>query len=563
LPVGFPPLPRYPDGIDDDYTLFLVYNTAEAQLVSNNPAWSEEIEIVPQPADKTELWADNGFANINGELFYYDAVEKDINDRVFKLKRCARNLGGEHTQWNPAGTWVRGFVIAEHHNQIVDTICRIEKFVGINFSALTPTLDYRIRNLRLIPIIFDDFGCPDVNFTFNIISEDPASGTDARFDIQINGDFTSFVLTFGDGTQTSSETSGTHHYAPNSTIDPVVTFTTPNCQIVQTPIIREISEQPQVPEEPRFDIPALPPFEAPPVIIFPFDLPLPDIQLPPLITPCVNTGIPSVVFFQPPNPIPSQVTVTGIPPSIAFVNVPSFPSTINIVPSEFPAIKLDTTGAKIPIDASTLSGAKIGIDTSALSGAMIGVDWSGAPTLSVQIVCPGETSCPTTSAISCSTAGYQYMPLVGGDPFAPPRTEELDVQYDVVGFPSEIRLLPPDNLRLTHDLPESIRLEVPVIPDINVIAPNIPSIIRVEGIKIPEKIELDAASLPKSIPVTGIPETIRIEHNIPDTITITLAEETKKIFEEGLPPVKLRFDTQALADDLENLQCVAIVPCKR
>ncbi|MFW1442926.1 hypothetical protein ACEV7Z_23325, partial [Vibrio parahaemolyticus] len=76
-----------------------------------------------------EIWADNGFATISGEMFYYDAVEKDADGYVKTLKRCVRNLGGVHTQANLAGTVVRGFVMAEHHNQLVDVTLKMEQFV--------------------------------------------------------------------------------------------------------------------------------------------------------------------------------------------------------------------------------------------------------------------------------------------------------------------------------------------------------------------------------------------------------------------------------------------------
>jgi hypothetical protein len=54
--------------------------------------------------------------------------------KVNKLKRCCRNLGGKKTKANPAGIEVRGFVIAEHHNQIADAIISLENFVGKNFD---------------------------------------------------------------------------------------------------------------------------------------------------------------------------------------------------------------------------------------------------------------------------------------------------------------------------------------------------------------------------------------------------------------------------------------------
>lgn len=69
-----PPFPLYPTKYDSDETLFLVYNTSESTLTKENPAWSDEIEI--RPSVDREIWADNGFANISGELFYYNSVEK-------------------------------------------------------------------------------------------------------------------------------------------------------------------------------------------------------------------------------------------------------------------------------------------------------------------------------------------------------------------------------------------------------------------------------------------------------------------------------------------------------
>src|SRR5581483_1984071 len=119
---GFPPVPVYPAGYDDDRTLYLVYNTSETVTTADNAPWSEEIPIKPVAFDADEIWATNGFANIDGELFYYDSVGFDNNGKINKLKRCARNLGGTHTHFNPQGSEVRGFVIAEHHNQIVEAI---------------------------------------------------------------------------------------------------------------------------------------------------------------------------------------------------------------------------------------------------------------------------------------------------------------------------------------------------------------------------------------------------------------------------------------------------------
>lgn len=85
----FPPTPAYPKNYDSDYTLFLVYNTSETITTEENAPWSDEIAIKPVASDQDEQWATNGFANIDGELFYYDTVEYNAFGKINKLKRCA------------------------------------------------------------------------------------------------------------------------------------------------------------------------------------------------------------------------------------------------------------------------------------------------------------------------------------------------------------------------------------------------------------------------------------------------------------------------------------------
>ncbi|MFX5602758.1 hypothetical protein ABTD90_19625, partial [Acinetobacter baumannii] len=87
MPTGFPPQPVYPNGIDSDFTLYQVYNTTEAVLTANNEPWAEEVNVRPRKVGQDEIWADNGFATISGEMFYYDAVEKDADGYVKTLKR--------------------------------------------------------------------------------------------------------------------------------------------------------------------------------------------------------------------------------------------------------------------------------------------------------------------------------------------------------------------------------------------------------------------------------------------------------------------------------------------
>jgi len=127
LAVPFPPKVVYPLDYDTDRTLFKVYNTSETVLSANLEAWATTINIIPVELEKNEIWSDNGYVTISGELIYYDAVGKDSNGKINTLLNCIRNLGGQPPQYNLAGTDVRGFVLAEHHNQLARAIVNAEK----------------------------------------------------------------------------------------------------------------------------------------------------------------------------------------------------------------------------------------------------------------------------------------------------------------------------------------------------------------------------------------------------------------------------------------------------
>ena len=368
---NFIPQPIYPLGIDTDYTLFQVKNTTESTLSQDNQAWSEVIYINPydNPYLNDDPWPENGFATLDGELLYYGSVEKDYSTaKVIALKGCIRNLNtgripaeivnkmgfttidaitgdqivgsGKATHYNLAGTPIRGFVIAEHHNQLVKAIINIENFVGIDFDENQKTLDWKIRNLFNTPPIFDDYGCPDVNFTIITLNKDPNSGTLISFNLSITGDYKNFRINFGDGTSTTNQLNGTHLYPISASIDPVVNVETNNCNIVQTPINRDKFEEPSIPvgPEPIFiqipECPALPPLDInipsipqpviniPPIIFPVFDIGMPNINIPSVIT--VDPPIPSLINFGPIDPIPSLIEFGPI----------SIPSMILIVPTE-------------------------------------------------------------------------------------------------------------------------------------------------------------------------------------------------------------------------------------
>lgn len=374
---NFIPQPVYPYGIDTDYTLFNVKNTTESFLSSDNFAWAETIYILPytNPYLVEDPWPDNGFATLDGELLYYNNVDKEYSTgKVIALRNCIRNLGGETTHYNKAGTPIRGFVVAEHHNQLVKAILNLEKFIGIDFDTDQTTLDWKIRNLFLTPPILDDYGCPEINFTFTILENNANTGIVVSYNLEINGVYTSFTIDFGDGDSTSSSTSGTKTYSPASNIDPVVTVLSARCSTVQTALQRTNPTEPRIAQaQPTLNLtipacPAIPNFSIPNP-----NIPNGSINLPPIVFPCIEIPsnyininvpslyinvpsiislvptIPSVISFTPLN-IPSVISFTplNIPSIISFTNLPVIPSIISFVGSfTIPSI-ISFTNPNIP-----------------------------------------------------------------------------------------------------------------------------------------------------------------------------------------------------------------------
>lgn len=546
MPQGFPPLPVYPADIDSDYTLYQVYDTTESFLASDNQAWEDEVEIIPVPFGTPEIWAENGFANISGELFYYDAVGKTTDGRINTLKRCARNLGGTFTQFNVAGTPVRAFVVAQHHNQLAQAMLNIQDFVGINFDTRFETLDYRIRHLQATPPIWDDWSCPDATLSFFIVSSDPASGTVANYSVQTSGSYNSFRLDFGDGTFTTSAQAGTHTYAPNATIDPVITIGNDSCQVISTNIERTNQSEPTPQTNtPTLTIP-IPEFSPLPTLIFPTLGPIaPIMDFPPIVFPCIsispfsgtnisigpiNIQVPSVISFTPlnipsiiafsPLDIPSTITITpvSIPSTITFVNPPTFtpigfaPAPV-IAPIAFaPPPTISPIGVNITV---TIDGSGIPSCLSMCSSpSMIGIDWGTPPTLNVAFV----SKVASQKSSKYSAEDLKLMKELGDDykDFFP-EADSFEVEYDSIGIPTEIKIVPPQfpEIKVSHDIPKQIEIvagnfdldgTIQILPP----ATPLPTEIHVINKGVPTFIEL----------LSDVPSVIRVDHNIPDHIVI-------------------------------------------
>lgn len=610
-----PPDILYPKAIDSDTTLYAVYNTSESTLATNNQAWSEEITIIPVDVNKNEIWALNGFLNISGELIYYDLVEKNSDGKIFKFKRCLRNFGRIQTQFNAIGTPVRGFVVAEHHKQLVDAIISVEDFVGENFSTDIATLDWRIRNLQNTPTIIDDFGCPTITLITEIVSQDNVRGTTINYEIDIVGTVDKFLLDFGDGFSTTSTQSGTHIYAPNANIDPVISATTGNCSISQTAIKRSSDTSPTAAATNNLVNVVIPNIPNPPNIninVAPTDFKLPII---PINFPCLNLGIssfnfPSVIDVNPGIPsfidtnipsiidviggftLPSSIIVTGgfsLPSIIDFTNSPTIPSIISFgnVPS-IPEVQFATPFFPLvqfgPTDFPNIQVTPPNIPPISFGPApVISVAWGTPPVIS----CACSITCPSASGASMAAWQTNYLDDLGIDEVQAP------VEYNFAGIPSEIRIVPaniPPAIKLEHDLPsiiniitpkfDDIRINASEIPrEIKIIAPNeiritgheipkiikieMPEIIKFEDPKIPSVITIDGSGIPSIITIngSGIPSYIELKHNLPDFIQLRMPDNP--VIELAPIEVTVKLDMQKIMTDNESdAQCVMLVPCR-
>jgi hypothetical protein len=547
MPRGLPPLPIYPLGFDGDDTLYQVYDTAETVIVGDNQPWSDEIPIEPVPVGYTDIWASNGFANISGELLYYDTVETTMDGRVNLLKRCARNLGGSPTKFNASGTYIRGFVIAEHHNQLAQALMNIQDFVGIFNDPRTNTLDYRIRHLEATPVIWDDFACPDVTLFFDQVSSDPAKGTLVKYNIQIQGSYNNFRLDFGDGNYTTSDQSGTHTYSPNATIDPVVTVGNDQCTITETNIERTSQTEPTpATTNPVFSIP-ITEFPQPPPFIFPSVGPIsPILDFPPIVFPCIDISpfsgvnisigaidiqVPSFISFSPlsipsyisisPIDIPSIISFEGLSSiSVAVLSPIAFGPAPVISPIAFgppPEIGPIDINVTITIDNGGPGGTGIPSCISLCEGttiAPIQVDWGSPPTLNVAFV-----QQVASSSRQYSDEDMKMMKELGDDyrDFFPESGDSFKVEYSSIGIPSEIKLVTPEfpDIKIRHDLPKEIKLvkgDFQLSDTIKIMGPDVP---------LPKEIHVINNSLPSCISVVSdIPSVIKIEHDLPNRIVI-------------------------------------------
>ena len=180
--------------------------------------------------------------------------------------------------------------------------------------------------------------------------------------------------------------------------------------------------------------------------------------------------------------------------------------------------------------------------------------------------------------------------------------QPLEVEIADIGIPSEIRIIAPElkDIHVLSDIPERIRIEGVNIPtsikfdtgkfvfpsEIKLVSDNIPSRIELfSKFEIPSRIELystlpssiklelsdnfpsvfrlEAIGIPEKIQVTGMPSTIELV-GAPSEIKLVMPDkpEIEMVYKGAPIDVKINLDISKLTGEKENLNCVAIVPCK-
>ena len=409
----------------------------------------------------------------------------------------------------------------------------------------------------------------------------------------IVGPFNEFRLDFGDGQFTNLVADGSHTYAPGTTVDPVVTVSNADCQIVLSPTERADPEQPlSTTEDEPFEIPIpeCPPF--PEFSCTPVDITPPDFEIPPIVFPCIDITvpdfpaisfpdiditpiIPSVIVFEPPTiefgpapdiptliefgPAPTFTVLTlevDVPTLVEFGPSPFIPTLIEFGPAPFvPTLIEFGESPSIPTMIDFGPAPTPTVDWGPQQ--VISIEWGTPPCLSF---C---SCCEFTLSVACPASGapMAFAPMTlqnewwdddwaddvkGGrqaeqaeqslDPLkSPVDTSALDdINFDL-GIPSEIKIVAPESIpaiNVIHDIPKVIKVEAPDIPKEIRLMHDLPDKIDVAGI--PDSIKLDA---PESIKLDA-PETIKLD-------ATALPEEIKLIVPPDFPSI-IRLDATGI-----------------
>lgn len=247
--------------------------------------------------------------------------------RVCRLEGLIRGLNDSQPVVVAAGSWVRGNIAAAHHRLMVRAIQALEAVAGVDWSEDRSSLDFRLRDLGDLCVEPDDWDCATAYLDFAPIAnpEDPCDvGNAYQFTTTISGDYDSFTLRFGDGTETDELVVDRKVYATDNRVEPSITVQ--NGQCIVTNGFYDYTQQAEnvaltVAEIPCPDITvpeptALPDFYVPNIVPFDFNLSLPsiwisipdEISIPPFAT-MISVSVPEITFPEFSWPVIPPLTV--------------------------------------------------------------------------------------------------------------------------------------------------------------------------------------------------------------------------------------------------------------
>lgn len=192
----------------------------------------------------------------------------EILRRVNVLTDIRRGLRNTGVYTHHKGSYVRGYIMAEHHMLAAKGAMAIQKHIGANFSEDEQSLDFRLRDLNEICVEGDDWPCPEITFDFRPVeTEDECVVINTfQFNLTVDGNFSSFGIFFGDGQSSTDNLNPIHSYPPNSRVEPSVFASNENCRVANASFEDQAQSVSDIPEIPGLvcpeitvpDIPAIP-----------------------------------------------------------------------------------------------------------------------------------------------------------------------------------------------------------------------------------------------------------------------------------------------------------------
>jgi len=197
--------------------------------------------------------------------------EGQIQRRVSVLTDLRRGLRDTGVCTHHKGSFIRGYIMAEHHAISAKAALAVQKHIGANFSEDTDTLDFRLRDLSELCVEGEDWPCPEITFDFRPV--EVGEGDDEcvvintyEFTLTVDGEFNSFGIFFGDGQSVNDDLTPTHAYPPNSRVEPSAFASNENCRVATASFEDQAQSIGEIPEIPGLvcpeiiipDIPAIP-----------------------------------------------------------------------------------------------------------------------------------------------------------------------------------------------------------------------------------------------------------------------------------------------------------------